>query len=122
MEEEEYVKPEKLRVLLIPYNKEPEVIEIDNKLEAMQALVGGLIQAVHVESDGDDGAGVDVWCNEEFLMLYPEQRNRMVITAGEIGYPLWIHGPFYVARTDDDGNTLSLTDADIKKYSQVYRL
>jgi len=105
---------EKLRILLVPYNKEPEVVEIEHKLENVQALVGGMLEVVPV------GDGVDVWCNEEFLMLYEAQPNRVVQHVG--GYPVQIHGPFFVARTNDDGDTVSLTDTDVAKYSRVYRL
>jgi len=112
---------DKLRVLLVPYNEEPRVVEIEHKLEEMQRLVGGLIEAIHVKHDeGTNHSGVDVWCNEEGLFQYHDQPNRMVFHAG--GPAVYIHGPFFVARVDEEGDTLSLTDADIKRYSQLYRL
>ena len=118
---------EKLKVLLVPYNEEPRVVEIDDHLEAKQKLVGGLIACIHVEDDptGESGAGVDVWHNEEFLFEFPDQPNRHVIYAGEgpsVERMIRVHGPFFVARNDDAGDMLGLTDADVAKYSRIYRL
>ena len=51
-----------MRVLVVEPECRPEVKEIDDSLSAMQEIVGGYIQAVHLD-DLDDS--VVLVCNEE---------------------------------------------------------
>lgn len=91
----------KIKVIKFPVKSEPLVVEVDNGLRAMQAEVGGLIEIVPVE-------GLDLVCNEEGLLLsLPYNR-----TMG--GHR--IHGDFILCRHDDDGEAVSVTDADIARF------
>ena len=70
------------------------------RLKAMQAIVGGLIQAIQI-------GPVDLWLNEEGLLLDLPLRQT----------PWWpdpIAGDFFFARHDGEGNTASLTEADMR--------
>ena len=76
----------------------------------MQKLVGGLIELVRLQD------GVDLWINEEGL-LNGLAENRWV---EELGHP--VGGDFFLARSDRHGNTVGLTDHDIKRYVQIFKL
>lgn len=95
----------KLKVIKVPVDSDPFVIEIENSLGDMQMHVGGgLIQIVEVDVDGTI---FDLVCNEEGLLLgMPYNR-----TVG--GHH--IHGPFFLAHHDEDGNTTSVEPSDINK-------
>ena len=95
----------KIKVIKVPVGSDPFVIEIDNGLSAMQENVGGgLIQIVEVDIGG---AIFDLVCNEEGLLNGMEY-NRTV--GGH-----HIHGPFFLAHHDEDGNTTSVEPGDINK-------
>jgi len=97
----------KIKVLVVPVGKAPEVREIEATLEDMQEIVGGYIEAHPLEGY------VDLICNEEgWLRHLPV--NRLVPSVDKIC------GDFFVARRDKDGDNVSLTDADIAKYSQKF--
>ena len=61
-----------MRVLIVEPELRPEVREIDNSLKAMQEIVGGYIQAVHLDDS------VVLVCNEEgkFLDVLPNRGLR----------------------------------------------
>jgi hypothetical protein len=91
----------KIKIIKAPVGSEPFVVEIDNGLDAMQAQVGGLIEVVRVD-------GLDLICNEEGLLLsLPYNR-----TVG--GHR--IHGDFFLSRHDEDGEAVSVTTDDIKRF------
>lgn len=94
-----------ITVIICKVGEEPTVTEIESGLDAMQAIVGGLIECVSITAD--ETGGVDLWCNEEGLFLC--QPNRLM---GLIP----IHGDFFIARHDNQGNTTSLEDADVEKW------
>jgi len=94
-----------IKVIICKVGEQPEVTEIESGLDAMQAIVGGLIECVAITRDAD--GGVDLWCNEEGLFTC--QPNRLV---GQTP----IHGDFFLARHNNEGDTLGLTEADIAKW------
>jgi len=105
----------KLKVLVFAPGEKPVVQEIDKGLEAMQAVVGGYIECVGL------APGIDLYCNEEGkligLPLNLRKKNPMAIAGGLPGDI--IAGTFFVTRTNDEGESESLTDADIKKYTKL---
>lgn len=101
----------KLKVLYKKTGREPEIIEIEDTLEAKQKLVGGLIEVVPYGEQ-------ELVCNEEgkILGLYP----NCIFDYDTI------NGNFFIANDDyESGNFKSLTDEEIKhlkldlKYRQV---
>lgn len=102
-----------LKILIIENGKEPYEAEIRNELKAKQSVVGGLIEPVYfAEKDN-----VLIYCDEEFLLKGCEP-NRKV---GDI----IIHGTFMVVGNGEneygEGIEVSLTDAQIEKYSEIFR-
>jgi hypothetical protein len=100
----------KIKVLLLPVGKPGTVVEIDNKLEAMQKLVGGSIEGVSIE------ANVMVMCNDEgrlnglpFNRLFADLRN-----------PVDFCGDIFITRHDNEGESTSLTARDIKRFAKRY--
>ena len=95
-----------MRVLIIESQKPPYVSEIENTLKAMQETVGGCIEAVYLED------GICLYCNEEGK-LDGSPLNRSV--GSDI-----IFGTFLICGQDDEGESVSLTDEQIKQYSERF--
>lgn len=87
--------------------KDPVVEELPKGLKSMQGFVGGFIECVSLSPE------IDLWCNEEFL-LNGSAPNRAV-PRGWAG-PLVIHGDFFLASHDDDGNTTGLNAEQQKEW------
>ena len=102
-----------LKILIVEPGKEPYEAEIRDELEAKQSVVGGLIEPVYFAENDN----VLVYCDEEFLLKSCEP-NRKV---GDI----IIHGTFMVVGNGEneygEGIEVSLTDAQIEKYSEMFR-
>lgn len=82
-----------------------EIRSIDGSLKSMQTLVGGLIEAVHVSDE------LDMMVNEEGLLLNLEPNFRLGSQP--------IVGNVFFTRHDDEGNPVSLTEADISYLSTL---
>lgn len=98
-----------LNVLYIEPNKLPVKKVIKNNLEEKQKLVGGLIKYTYL-NDCDD---IAIVCNEngKILNLPP---NR------DIGYDI-IFGNFFLVGDDPEfGEDRSLTESQIKKYTEFF--
>lgn len=97
-----YIEPEKA-----PYEK-----EIGDDIHDMQAIVGGCIEPIYFEPKETAIA----WCNDEFL-LNGSQPNRIV---GNV----LVHGTFFVSgnymNEYGEWDSCSLTDDQIKKYSEMF--
>jgi hypothetical protein len=123
-----------IRVLVVRTGQAPVVEEIDTGLDAMQALVGGYIECLALD------ANVDLWRNEEGTINGLPLNRRFAARAPELPPGLdfvikldpdladpgqmgehRIHGDFFLAR-HADGETASLTDDDIAKYSRAFTL
>jgi hypothetical protein len=90
-----------VNVLFFPVGEVPQLREVKcPELAELQALVGGQVQTVVLRP------GLGLWCNEEgrLLGLAP---NRVIP-----GLDL-IHGPFFLAAEDDDGELLSIEPRDV---------
>ena len=99
----------KLRCLLVEPYKLPEVIEINNTLEAKQNIVGGYIECAYLPNDEE----VVIICNEEGK-INGLQLNR------DIGHDI-IAGPFLIVGDDyDNGDFKSLTEEQIMKYKMRF--
>jgi len=96
------------RVLLFPVSEDPQDLNIATGLQAMQDLVGGYIENVTLED------GVGLICNEEGK-LKGLPMNRRVKELNDI-----IRGPFFISRYNDEGETVDITDADVKKFTKRF--
>jgi len=96
------------RVLLFPVDADPKVMDIAGGLKPMQDLVGGYIENVTLEE------GVGLICNEEGK-LTGLPLNRQVPELNDI-----IRGPFFISRYNDEGETVDITDADVKEYTKRF--
>ena len=106
---------EMLRVILCKPGETAEAIEIEDDLESMQEMVGGLIQEYmpfHSETDPryDD---VAIICNEEGKLRSLEL-NRVI--TNEI-----IAGTFFITG-QHKGETISLSRKQIRKYKKRFKL
>lgn len=99
-----------MTVLVVEPGKYPYRKEIPATLDAMQALVGGLIEVVY---PWEDSPAVLI-CNEEGK-LDNLPRNRYLLSINDI-----IHGTFFVCDgSDEDFQTLN--DEEMRKYEQLFR-
>jgi hypothetical protein len=88
----------KINIVVCNPREEPKVEKIDDSLNGMQAVVGGMSELVILGS-------YDLYCNEEGLLLNLPF-NRYV---GGIR----VVGPFFVCKSNSDGDTVGLSSKDI---------
>lgn len=100
---------EKIKILVVEPDKLPFEKEISNKLEEYQKVVGGYIECVTLNNSDS----VILVCNEEGKVDgLPLNR--------DIGYDI-IAGTFFVVGDDyENGEFVSLTDDQIKKYKEKF--
>ena len=98
---------DKIRILIVEPNKEPNKKRIPHTLKDMQKVVGGLIEFVELEYN------VDLICNEEGK-IYNLPINRAI--QNNI-----IAGTFFIAG-QCNGETISLSRKQIKKYKKIFKL
>ena len=109
------VREERLQVLLVKPGEYPENIEIPDSLEAMQGLVGGLIQMIRPFEDE-----VVLICNDEGkLMGLPPNRVLRHPETGEI-YDVVVGTFFLCAAPADSENFESLTEEQIQRYTKYF--
>ena len=97
----------KIRILVVAPNEEPHQLKIAHTLKEMQKVVGGLVEYVQLEHN------VDLICNDEGKLLNLEL-NRLV--GNDI-----LAGTFFIAG-QLNGETISLSRKQIKKYRKIFRL
>ncbi len=105
-----------MKILVIESLQEPKVKEIDNNLKSMQAVVGGLIQAICPFEDST----VALICNEEGKLIGLPLNRALRYENGEI-YDI-IAGTFFLCSAKPDEETFSsLTDEQIKYYTKQFK-
>ncbi len=101
-----------MKILVVENGKPPYEAEISDDIHAMQAVVGGSIEPIYFEPQGDAIA----WCNDEFL-LNGSEPNRIVGNC-------LVHGTFFVSgnyRNEyGEWDSCSLTDEQIEKYKAMF--
>lgn len=95
----------KIRAVRITPGAEPEVVEIEDTLEAMQAEVGGFIECLGL------GDRVDAMVNEEGP-LHELPFNRLMMTPYG---PRPVVGNIIVVAHDREGETVGLSDAQLAR-------
>ncbi len=104
-----------MRILLVEPGKVPQPTEIGDSLEAMQAVVGGAIQAVYPFEEP-----VALICNDEGKYLGLPLNRVLRLDTGEI-YDV-IAGTFFLcAAPPDRVHFASLTEEQIARYSERFR-
>ncbi len=105
-----------MRVLVIEPLKEPYEATIDGKLESMQKLVGGLIEAIYPFEDDH----VALICNEEGKLLGFPLNRALRDESGEI-YDI-VSGTFLLCSAPPtSANFESLSEEQIQKYIKKYK-
>jgi hypothetical protein len=97
---------DKLRVLVCEPDKAPEVREIDDTLEAMQAIVGGYIQAIFVNM-----------CKDYVLVCNEEGRLKGLEPNIYIGLDVIVGTCFFCNNGGED--FASLDDSDIEALKEL---
>lgn len=105
-----------IRIIVCEPQKAPRVDRINGTLQEMQHIVGGLIEAVYPPQHDDNTA---IICNDEGK-LGGYEINRALTTEDGIPYDV-IYGTFFISATDDEGEDIDLTDAQIEKYMALYK-
>ena len=106
------MKEKEITVVMVEPGERPKVTTLKNDLDALQKAVSigadyqGLIELIGLED------GVDLLCNEEGKLIGLEL-NR------SIGHDV-IAGVFYVVGADRCGNLTSLSEAQQKKYIEMF--
>ena len=105
-----------MRVIIVrPYDK-PVVADIDNTLQAKQAVVGGDIEMVCPPSHTDSACLI---CNEEGKLLGLPPNRPLTLPDGTL-YDV-ICGTFLICDAPIDSDDFaSLTDAQVERYLQLY--
>ena len=102
-----------MKILIVENGKSPYSAEIRHDIHAMQSVVGGSIEPIYFEPEGDALA----WCNNEFLFNGSEP-NRIVGNC-------LVHGTFYVSGNCQneygEWDCCSLTDEQIEQYSKDFK-
>lgn len=117
-------KQERIKVVIVEPMKAPRVEEIENTLEEKQAIVGGWIECLSVDTINKDCKPYTIICNEEGKL------NRLPLNRGLYHeYPLvfdepWeiISGTFIVVADDwESGEFISLTDEQIEEVMERFK-
>ena len=106
------MKENRIKVLKVEALKKPTVCYLENKLESLQEAVSidaeyiGLIEIIELDERAC------LLCNEEgkLIGLMPNRR---------LGEDI-ICGVFYVTGQNEDGDLTSLTDEEIRHYSEMF--
>jgi len=97
----------KIKIIIKKVGLPPEYAEIEPTLEVMQKLVGGYLECVRLT------ATVDLWCNEDGKGL-GLPFNVFLAQNGELQDA--VVGDFFLARHNEEGDTVSLLAADAKNW------
>ena len=101
-----------IEVLMVEPGKHPKVTTLKNDLDSLQKAVSigadyqGLIEIISI------GNGDCLLCNEEGKLIGLEGNRR-------VGNDI-IVGVFYIMSENEDGELMSLSDAKIKRYTELF--
>ena len=103
-----------MRVLVVEPERRPEPREIDGSLEAMQEIVGGLIQPVHPFEDA-----VALVCNDEGKVMNLPPNRGLRDKNGQI-YDI-VCGTFFLCGAPADSDHFTgLTQEQIERYQRRF--
>ena len=104
-----------MNVLVIEPMRKPYAKEIDGKLESMQKIVGGLIQAIYPFEDET----VALVCNEEGKLL-GRPLNRALRDKNGMIYDIIASTFLICSAPPDSENFESLSDEQMRKYMRKF--
>lgn len=103
-----------MRILVIEQERRPEVREINDSLEAMQELVGGLIQPIYPFDEP-----VVLVCNDEGKLMDLPANRGLRDERGQI-YDI-VCGTFFLCGAPADADHFtSLTSEQIERYQKLF--
>ena len=109
-------KPDTIKVVVVNPGKAPETKIIPNTLGALQECVGGFIELLY---PWEDDTSACMYCNEEGKFNGMEWNRALYDESGDV-YEI-IAGPFIIVGvTDYDEYNHSLTEKQIKHYTEMY--
>lgn len=101
-----------MKAIFVATNKEPFVIEFEDRLQNYQALVDGRIEVLHLKTEG--ARTIDLIFNEECKFEFSEVNKWIVFPGGERDY---LSGNILcVAADEETGEFDSLTDDEVEFY------
>ena len=107
----------KIRVIVCRVGEAPKVEFIEDGLKPMQDIVGGYIERVALDGEPVSGRGVDLWLNEEGLIIgLPPNRLARQIPLYRGDLPLM--GNFFIAAHNSMGDTLGLTEDECAEWME----
>lgn len=102
-----------MRILVVEPEHRPEVREIDGSLEAMQNIVGGLIQPIYLDDS------VALICNDEGKLMNLTANRGLRNSDGQI-YDI-VCGTFFLCGAPPDcDHFTSLTPEQIERYRKQF--
>ena len=105
-----------MRILRIDPGKSPEIQDIDDSLESMQSVVGGMIQAVYPFDDS-----VALVVNEEGKLLGLEANRALREAQTGIPYDIVFGTMFLCGAPADSDCFTDLTEEQLSHYQEYYR-
>ena len=106
------MRKKQIRVLMVEPMTSPKLVTLQNDLDSLQKAVSigapdqGLIELVPLEDN------ILILCNEEGKLIGLEPNRRL-------GKDI-LCGVFYIVAEDEEGNLVSLTPAQMDKYSAMF--
>ena len=101
-----------LKGIFIGTGKEPFIIEFEDKLNNLQALVGGRIEVLSIKEKED--RSIDLIFNEECKFLFEEVNKFLIFKNGQYDY---LSGNIIcIAADETTGEFTSLTDEELEYY------
>lgn len=96
---------DKVKIMQVNVGEAPKFVEVEGGLENYQAIVDGWLEVLRLPY------GIDLWVNEEGLLL-DLPTNFTIARLGEntIRPVQSIAGNVFFASSDDEGNTVSLSE------------
>ena len=105
-----------MKILVIEPLKEPYVKDINGSIESMQQIVGGTIQAIYPF----DNPEIALICNDDGKLIGLPLNRALYDKDGKL-FDI-IAGTFFVCSAPADSeNFESLTDEQIKEYSESFK-
>ena len=102
-----------MRILVVEPEHRPEVREIDGSLEAMQNIVGGLIQPIYLDDS------VALICNDEGKLMNLTANRGLRNSDGQM-YDI-VSGTFFLCGAPPDcDHFTSLTPEQIERYRERF--
>ena len=105
-----------MKTIFVGTGRKPFVIEFEDELNNLQALVGGRIEVLHFHTEGT--RTIDLVFNEEYRFIFDEANRRLVYLGGEEDY---IAGNIVIVAADEEtGEFCGLTDDEVKFYLKEF--